>query len=358
MLLRSGRDRLGTRVPGLRPAIPLRFGGASEAMEKTAHATTGRDGTRLHWTELGSGSPAVVLSDGIGCAGFVWRYLEPELAKRHRVLHWNYRGHGKSATPRDPYRVMLDDCVEDLLAVLDAAGEQRAVLAGHSMGVQVALEAHRRAPDRVAALVLVCGAAGHPLDTFHGSSALKLAFPFARGAVEKHPTLARLLFRTVVPSDFAIELALAHEVNGARVDRADLTRYFADLSAIDPRLFVRMLASANETDSSDHLPDVDVPTLVLAGGRDTFTPVRLSEGLHHAIAGSELVIVPHGTHVTPLEYPAAVARHVRGFLARHLAPTSPEEPARRAPRRRAAGAGAADLASAARVRRTPRRTPR
>jgi len=289
-----------------------------DGMESIARSAIARDGTRLEFTEMGAGSPAVVLSDGVGCAGFVWRYLGTALAPRYRVIHWNYRGHGGSAIPRDRYRVTLDDCVEDLLAVLDAAGEPRAVLVGHSMGVQVSLEVHRRAPKRVAALVLVCGAPGHPLDTFHDSPALRLVFPFARGAVEKHPTLARLVFKAVVPTDFAIEMALAHEVNRARVDRADLARYFADLAAIDPVVFVRMLASAGETNSSDHLPEVDVPTLILAGERDTFTPVRLSRAMHRAIPGSELVVIPSGTHVAPLEYPALVARHVRGFLARRL----------------------------------------
>lgn len=287
-------------------------------MDGIVHQTTARDGTRLHWSEVGAGSPAIVLTDGIGCAGFVWRHLEPALARGHRVIHWNYRGHGRSATPRDAYRVTLDDCVEDLLRVLDAAGEERAVLAGHSMGVQVSLEVHRRAPERVAALLLICGAPGHPLDTFHDSPALKRVFPFARSAVEKHPTLARLVFRAVVPTEFALDLALTHEVNRARVDWADLERYFAELAQVDPLLFVRMLASANETDSTDHLPEVDVPTLVLAGERDSFTPVKLSRAMHHAIPGAELVVIAGGTHVTPLEYSAVVARHVRGFLARAL----------------------------------------
>lgn len=306
-------------------------------MDGIVHQATARDGTRLHWSEAGTGSPAIVLTDGIGCAGFVWRHLEPALARGHRVIHWNYRGHGRSATPRDAYRVTLDDCVEDLLRVLDAAGEARAVLAGHSMGVQVSLELHRRAPERVAALLLLCGAPGHPLDTFHDSPALKRVFPFARSAVEKHPTLARLVFKAVVPTEFALDLALTHEVNRARVDRADLERYFAELAQVDPLLFVRMLASASETDSSDHLPHVDVPTLVLAGERDSFTPVRLSRAMHHAIPGAELVVIAGGTHVTPLEYSAVVARHIRGFLARALGPqrARPARAAAGGPRRAA-----------------------
>ena len=51
-------------------------------MDRTEHEATAQDGTRLSWTSAGAGGPAVVLTDGIGCAGYVWRALEPELARR------------------------------------------------------------------------------------------------------------------------------------------------------------------------------------------------------------------------------------------------------------------------------------
>lgn len=304
-----------------------------DPMERTEpQQAIARDGTRLHWTNHGSGEPAVVLTDGIGCAGYVWRALGPALAARHRTIHWNYRGHGRSAPPADPARVGLEDCVDDLLAVLDAAGERSAVIAGHSMGVQVALELHRRAPGRVRALVLVCGAPGRPIDTFHDSPVLRLAFPFARALVERFPEAVRTGFRVLLPSELAMQYALQFEVDRTRVERADLTRYFDDLSRVDPTLFVRMLASAAEHDCLPHLHEVDVPTLVVAGERDSFTPLRLSERMHSEIPGSELLVVPGGTHVAPLEAPDVVAERVLGFLEARV-------PRARPPRKRSPTAG-------------------
>src|SRR5512138_1300896 len=208
--------------------------------QPTIRWAAGSDGTRIAWSSAGQGAPAVVLTDGIGCAGFIWSHLAPELARGRRVIHWNYRGHGRSDPPADPSRTTVEDCVSDLLAVLDAAGEQRVTLAGHSMGVQVVLEAHRRAPERVAGLVLVCGAPGRVLDTFHDSTFLKTAFPYARALVDRWPRAARAGFRALVTTDVAIEYALAFEVNRALVKREDLARYFADLSRVDPALFVRL----------------------------------------------------------------------------------------------------------------------
>ncbi len=256
-----------------------------------------------------------MLTDGIGCAGWIWRRLEPALARERRVVHWSFRGHGASEPPRDPESMTVQECARDLVSVLDAARVKRAVLAGHSMGVQVVLDAWRRAPDRVAGLVLICGTASRVLDTFHESTALRTALPWARKLVDRWPALARQGFRTLVTADVALDYALAFEVNRTLLHRDDLLPYFADLSRIDPGLFVRLLASAAEHDATPWLPDVRVPTLVVAGARDGFTPMRLSLALSQAIRGSELLVLPGGTHVAPLEYPELVEARVRAFLA-------------------------------------------
>jgi len=305
----------------------------------TRHARA-PDGTRLAWTSAGKGAPPVLLTDGIGCAGWIWRRLAPALARERRVLHWNLRGHGKSERPRDPTQATVARCVEDLFTVLDAAGEERAVLAGHSMGVQIVLEAQRRAPERVAGLVLVCGAPGRLLDTFHDSRLLKMVFPWARAIFERWPRLAAAGFRAVVTSEVAMEYALAFEVNRALVRRADLRRYFHDLGQVDAALFVRLLESAAAHDVSGHLAGVSVPTLVVAGERDGFTPMRLSVNMHESIPGSDLLVLPEGTHVGPLEHPRLVAEHVHAFL-RTRCPVRRARAARApAPRRRVARRGA------------------
>lgn len=278
----------------------------------------GSDGTRLWWRASGSGSPAVLLTDGIACAGFVWKYLEPALSGSWRVVRWNYRGHGRSEQPRDPGRVAVADCAQDLLAVLDAAGERRAVLAGHSMGVQVVLEAHRLAPERVAALLLVCGSPGRILDAFHDSAALARAFPWARRLVEAFPGAARWAFRHLVPTELAYQLGKHFETNPRLVRREDLFPYLEDVAALDPQLFVRMLAAAAEHDATPHLARVDVPALIVAGENDSWTPFWLSRRMHRAVPGSELLVLPGGTHVGPIEHPELLALRVEKFLRQHF----------------------------------------
>jgi pimeloyl-ACP methyl ester carboxylesterase len=302
-------------------------------MHVEEHFAAAADGTRLWWRAAGRGSaaPAIVLTDGIGCAGYIWRRLLPVLAEQRRVVHWNYRGHGHSERPRDPERVSIIDCVDDLFTVLDAAGEGSAVLAGHSMGVQVCLEAHRRHRERVRALVLVCGAPGRTLDTFHGGPLLSLAFPYMKELVLAWPAAARWFLHTLAPTELAFQIGLFSEVNRQLVKREDLEAYLKELSGVDPEVFVRILAAASQHDASDHLAAVDVPTLVIAGEKDTFTAVSLSTSMHASIPGSELLLLPAGSHIAPLEHPELTALRLQKFLAERV--DRAERP--RAPRRRA-----------------------
>ncbi len=286
-----------------------------EVVESTVAAA---DGTPIWWRSAGAGAPAVLLSDGVGCSGFIWERLFPALARERRVIHWNYRGHGRTPRPADLSTCTLPGCVGDLLAVLDAAGEPDAVLAGHSMGVQVALETHRRAPGRVAGLMLMLGSPSHPLETFHGSDLLARAFPVLKELLQAFPAGARFFFERLLPTEPVLQAGLWLEVNRSLVRREDVQRYLSDLSRVDPDCWLRILESAQAHDAAGHLPDVAVPALVVGGERDTFTPVELSLRMHEAIRGSELLLLAGGSHMGLLEHPELVELRVRRFLAERL----------------------------------------
>jgi pimeloyl-ACP methyl ester carboxylesterase len=206
------------------------------------------------------------------------------------------------------------------------------VLFGHSMGVQVVLEFHRRHPQRVAGLVLMCGSYGNPLDTFHDATYLKRAFPLIRRTVERFPQPAAKVVHAVASSRLAVKVALAFEVNGKLLSTEDMAPYFAHLACMDPVIFVRTLESLAAHSAEDHLGAVDVPTLVIGGEADTFTPGWLSRRMAEAIPTAELYLLPGGTHTTPLEHPRAVEQRVERFLREHgFAPQPAKRRRRRAP---------------------------
>lgn len=123
--------------------------------------TACRGGVDLYFSDVGSG-PAVLLHTGGGGDGRMWElagYLEA--LGGYRVLVHDHRGHGRSSKPLGLENHRLVEYVDDVLAVLDAAGEQRAALVGYSDGIDVVLAVGACCPDRVPALVGI-GAVGAP----------------------------------------------------------------------------------------------------------------------------------------------------------------------------------------------------
>jgi pimeloyl-ACP methyl ester carboxylesterase len=261
-------------------------------------------------------APAVVFCDGIGCDGYVWKYLEASLAGTHRIVHWHYRGHGRTPMPRHPRRVDIADLADDLAAVLDAAvGDGAgAVLAGHSMGVQVCLEMYRRHRERVRGLILLCGSYGTPLRTFKGKRTLEQVLPFVRFAVNRIPGIAQTLVARMVPTELAYQIATRFEINGELIRRDDFFPYLEHMARVDVRLFLEMLAAAGRHTARELLGHITVPTLIVAGDRDGFTPANLSAEMHQLIRDSELHVVAGGSHTAPIERPAEVTERIADFL--------------------------------------------
>lgn len=275
------------------------------------------DGTELyvsvHGPELGSALP-IVLCDGLGCAGFIWRHLLPELETSHTVVRWHYRGHGLSKPPATPDTLTIEAFRDDLAAVMTALGLEQAVLMGHSLGAQVILEFAVTHPERTLGVVPVCGSYGNPLDTFHDNGTLGALFPYVRDVALSFPSFAQKAWRTVLTSEMAFQAALRLEVNGRFVRRKDFLPYFEHMSGMDAGVFIRLLDGASTHTTEPRLGDVSAPTLVIAGEHDTFTPVWLSERMQSLIPEAELLVVPGGTHVAPIEIPELVNLRIERFL--------------------------------------------
>jgi pimeloyl-ACP methyl ester carboxylesterase len=283
----------------------------------TAHHASGRDGTRLYVRHRKGPSPdgvTAILCDGIACDGFIWKYLWDDLARLVDVAHWNYRGHGRSALPADSTQIELVDHASDLDAVRRAVGDGEVVLFGHSMGCQVALEGYRLRPEKVRGIVLVCGSSGRITHTFKGTNVMAEWLPRVIERVEAFPEIARAIWSRV-PPELALQIALATgEVDKAAIRPDDLMPYMKHMVDIDVPMFLRMLRSAGDHSALDLLPKVEVPALVIAGDRDTFTPPRYAEEMAAAMPQAELLMVQGGTHVAPLERVELVNQRIEKFL--------------------------------------------
>jgi pimeloyl-ACP methyl ester carboxylesterase len=281
-----------------------------------------RDGTRLFVRSKrkageDEASPSAVrafLCDGIACDGFIWKYLWDDLSKVVPLTHWNYRGHGRSAPPADPDRLDITAHGDDLSTVRRFVGDPPCVLIGHSMGVQVCLENYRLQPEKVRGVVLICGSFGRVTETFHGVPILQHVLPRLLTAVLKRPNVARAIWSRI-PADVSLNLALKWgEIDAEKIHPEDIMPYLKHVAQLDLPMFLRMLRAAGEHTAEGLLPEVNIPTLIVAGERDTFTPAYLAEQMAMRMPSAQLLMVKHGTHVAAIEQPELVDERIADFI--------------------------------------------
>ncbi|HZV01483.1 MAG TPA: alpha/beta hydrolase [Planctomycetota bacterium] len=277
--------------------------------ERTVRAS---DGTELYARRTRGADAAgvpLVCCNGIGVATFFWKYVERHFAQERPVILWDYRGHGESGAPPSLDNLTMEQNARDLLSVLDAFGVEKAALAGHSMGVQVILEFYRQWPERTAALVPTLGTFGKPVHTFLDAPILApLAFLLAHKLVIRSGKRLAAIQRSALKKPFIARLAariarLARLVHPAMMPQADLEAYLAHFGDFDPEVFFRMAEKMALHSAESVLPTIHVPTLVIAGERDIFTPLHLSEEMADRIPGARLLVIPQGSHAALVEQP-------------------------------------------------------
>jgi pimeloyl-ACP methyl ester carboxylesterase len=125
---------------------------SASADPKVASAKSS-DGLEIRYESAGSGEPALVFVHGWSCDRSYWRAQVDHFAKSHRVIAIDLGGHGESALGRKDWTMAAFG--KDVQAAVEAAGPQKVVLVGHSMGGPVIAEAAQLMPERVVALVMV-----------------------------------------------------------------------------------------------------------------------------------------------------------------------------------------------------------
>lgn len=234
------------------------------------------DGARLHYDVEGDGPLVVLLHGGTGTGAYDWEFLRGPLARHHRVVTPDLRGHGRSNDPN--WLLSLDRIADDVVELIDQLGERPAAIVGFSIGATAALRMFcLREPVADALVIVGASPVGHPeqIDAIVDG-------PWPRALRE-----------------------LRHEHGEDAEHWRALRRRLAESWGADVAL-----------DAAD-LARVTVPVLVVGGDHDVIEPVETQLGLARALPRGELLIVPDSGHFVIRTRPRELTAALHGFLERH-----------------------------------------
>lgn len=299
-----------------------RFAAAEALGRGRSVGVRSKDGIRLHAEVFGpeDGYP-VVLAHGITCALRVWAYQIADLAKDHRVIAFDHRGHGRSAIPARRSGYSLDCLAGDVDAVLEATLKpgERAVIAGHSMGGIAISSWAERYPDRVSELVdgaaLINTTTGDLLrhvQFIPVPPQLSAARVRAAGTLLKTFGAAPLLRAADMPSRrFVSTIAVGRDADPAIVDFV-----FELFTATPPAGRGGWARTLVDQLGPQHigLKNLSVPTLVIGSEKDRLLPMVSSRRIAKEVPNLAQFVELSGGHCAILERPEAVNKHLRWLI--------------------------------------------
>ncbi len=275
-----------------------------------------RDGTRIGYQVRGDAKrPCVVLANGLGGQYIAFRDLYAALTD-YFVVCWDYRGLYSSGASVDRTANTVAHQVDDLIEILDREAVTDFVIAGWSMGVQVAFETIRRHRARVRGVFAVNGTYGHAFKTVMGSRLIGQIIPTLLRLVKAQAGLVGRATKVVAGSDALINAMKRFGLVSPTIDVPIFRAVAAGFQGIDWVIYSDLLARLDEHDAEAVLETIDVPVAIVTGDHDLMTPPSTAEHIHRKIAGSRMVVIEGGTHYTPVEFPAILIDELHRLLAR------------------------------------------
>jgi pimeloyl-ACP methyl ester carboxylesterase len=249
------------------------------------------DGTRIAYQLQGRGTPLVLLA-GQSNNHHWWDAIRADFHPARSTLTLDYRGTGDSAKPDAPYSTEL--FAQDVIAVLDELGIDRADVYGTSMGGRVAQQLAARHPHRVGALVLGCTSPGGTYSHESGNDV-------RQALTQPQPEAARqaLLELMYTPRWLASHPGPHHTLGDPGMP-AHARRHH--------------LGASKRHDAWDLLPDIGAPTLVLHGSHDLLTPTANAHLLADRIPHARLHLIPEARHAYFEEFRSRAGPLVLDFL--------------------------------------------
>ncbi len=252
------------------------------------------NGQKLYYEDTGGAGPPVIFSHGLFMDHEMFAPQVAALKGKHRVITWDERGHGRTASDSLP-AFSYYDSADDLAALLRHLGISKAVLAGMSQGGFLSLRCALTHPEVVRALVLIDTQAG----------------------LEDHERLQGYLQLTNEWADSGLKSSTADIVEsiilGENWDGAGVWREkWAKFAGVNVKGCMRTLSTRD--DITARLGEIKVPALVVHGNADAAIALSLAETLTAGLANARLVVIPGAGHAANLTHPDLVNPAIEQFL--------------------------------------------
>ncbi|MDE1191746.1 MAG: alpha/beta hydrolase [Arachidicoccus sp.] len=246
---------------------------------------------QLFVADEGEKSPTLLFIHFWGGSSNTWKPVTDILHAKYRCIRYDQRGWGKSDKPKSGYDIQ--SLADDVVALVEALQLEEYILVGHSMGGKIAQAVAGRNPKGLRKLILIAPSPATPTIVL---TEMKQGMIAAYTSLENINGIIEQVFKA---SDLSLE--------SKQQVIEDMQHHSAESRCAWPEL-------ALEEDVSECLPNIKIPTLVIAGENDIVdAPARLKQEVAQKIHNAEMAVIPNVGHLIMLQAPKKVAELINVF---------------------------------------------
>ncbi|HXH73363.1 MAG TPA: alpha/beta hydrolase [Bacteriovoracaceae bacterium] len=261
--------------------------------------------------------PTLVFNYGLVCSNLHWKYQAEYFDKKgFQVILHDYRGHFQS-TSADIHKITFKQMAIDINDLCKFHGVKKAVMLGHSMGVNVSLQLTKDFPELVSGLVLISGTFMPVEGVMFDTNLMEFITPIMMNLKDKYPEFIKKFWTTTGLNPIVRKIIHDTGFNKKKVSKEYIEVYLNRIGQLGPEVFFQLFSEMTRQNIIVSLDRIQVPSLVIGGHLDNVIPNHLQRTLASIIPKAETYFMKDGSHVPQVDFPEMINERIELFIHQH-----------------------------------------
>jgi len=272
-----------------------------------------------NFTKVDLSKPILVFNYGLVCSNYHWKFQTEYFDKKgYQILTHDYRGHFQSTGAHDIKKITFPQMAKDVADLCSHLGITKALMLGHSMGVNISLQLAKDYPSLVSGMVLISGTFINVKDIMFDTNLMEFIAPLAALGLEKYPDLFNKFWTTGGMNPVFREIIHTTGFNRSRVSKEFIEIYLNRVGQLGADVFFQLFNEMTRQNIAGSLAKMTMPSLIIGGHKDNVIPNHLQRTLASLLPNSETYFLKDGSHVPQADYPEFINERIEIFIQQKL----------------------------------------
>ncbi len=268
-----------------------------------------------NFSRLDPKKPVLVFNYGLVCSNHHWKFQIEYFDKlEYQILIHDYRGHFQSSGNNHLEKITFKQIAQDINGLCQFLKIEKAIMLGHSMGVNICLQLAKDYPQLVSSMVLISGTFMPVKDIMFDTNIMEFLTPLALAGLEKYPQFMKKVWSTGGMNPIIREIIHTTGFNRQMVSKEFIEIYLNRMGQLGVDMFFQLFKEMTIQNITSSLDRMTVPVLIMGGHNDNVIPNHLQRTLASLLPNSETYFLKTGSHVPQADFPELLNERIDLFI--------------------------------------------